>query len=220
MAGTSPGLRVSDSLGLPERARGIRQLRETLAAIDRVHCVGPLPWIQVEIRSQMPQAGRFLYNPLGGVPLGIALRRGNSSKRLTLAHEVGHFLDYSAIGQPNRFETTARAIVLAGWRQAVMASTSVQRLLRLRGARPSSPRIGGHIHTGCVRYPATDVELWARSYAQYVALRGRDAALLDELDAARARGAGVDFAEQWDDDDFAPIAHAIDELFERLGWRR
>jgi len=64
-------------------------------------------------------------------------------------------------------------------------------------------------------------ELWARSYAQYVATRSGDAILKAQLAVACERLPGMPYyPEQWDDDDFAPIAEAIDELFRGKGWRR
>jgi hypothetical protein len=64
------------------------------------------------------------------------------------------------------------------------------------------------------RYLAHDAEFWARAYAQYIGTRSGNAALLAELSAMRQ---GV-YPLVWDDDDFEPIAAAIDGLLREKGW--
>ena len=59
----------------------------------------------------------------------------------------------------------------------------------------------------------------ARSYAQYIATRSQDPAMLKELDASRDPGKTPYYAAQWADDDFEPIAEAYDALFAALGVR-
>jgi hypothetical protein len=62
-------------------------------------------------------------------------------------------------------------------------------------------------------------ELRARSYAQYVARKGDDPQLRNELDGERrSNPTEVYYPRQWEDADFMPIAAAIDELFASLGW--
>jgi hypothetical protein len=60
-------------------------------------------------------------------------------------------------------------------------------------------------------------ELWARSYAQYVVTRSGDVELLRQLDVRRATDTGPYM--HWTEAEFAPIAKATDELFEKRGWR-
>jgi hypothetical protein len=57
-------------------------------------------------------------------------------------------------------------------------------------------------------------EMFARAYFQWVAIRSGDQTLLKELHAHQGTGYA------WQDDDFEPIADAMDKLFGRLGWRR
>ena len=60
-------------------------------------------------------------------------------------------------------------------------------------------------------YWPTRRETFARSFSQWTAYRAGDHVLLEEL-ARRAAGAG----RQWDLDDFAPIAAALDRVLTRL----
>src|SRR5262249_24701523 len=63
-------------------------------------------------------------------------------------------------------------------------------------------------------------EIWARSYAQYIAVRSADGVLLRGLGPYRRRVPDrVYYPYQWDDNDFEDIAQAIETLFRRFGWR-
>jgi hypothetical protein len=66
------------------------------------------------------------------------------------------------------------------------------------------------------RYLGSPQELWARSYAQWVAVNSGSARLKAELDSAREHwyaDTGPYLYEQWDDQDFVPLALALDALF-------
>lgn len=70
-----------------------------------------------------------------------------------------------------------------------------------------------------MQYALKTEEAWARAYAQYIATKSGNAAMLAELNAARNRIVdGRYFATQWADEDFEPIMDAIDELFQSQGW--
>ena len=63
-------------------------------------------------------------------------------------------------------------------------------------------------------------EIWARSYAQYVAIQSTDPKLTDGLEAIKsARSENrLDYLLHWEDNDFDPIAEAIERVFRRLRW--
>lgn len=62
-------------------------------------------------------------------------------------------------------------------------------------------------------------ELWARSYAQFVAGRSNDMAPRMQLDSLRNRPVGTFYyGEQWDEDDFLLISASIEAIFQDLGW--
>jgi hypothetical protein len=65
-----------------------------------------------------------------------------------------------------------------------------------------------------IDHPGRLDELWARSYAQFVARRSGSSALQASLDGLRQRPSdAVYYPLQWDDDDFVEIDRAIEELF-------
>jgi hypothetical protein len=119
---------------------------------------------------------------------------------------------------------------LVDWRDAVVKSQAAQTLAAHRQQMQRQGHIsfttadGGEsktrISTNWLSYALRTNELWARSYAQYIAVRSGDAAMMAELrkEQAEQRAAAVPITAQWQDDDFEPIARAFDAIFTQLGW--
>ena len=61
-------------------------------------------------------------------------------------------------------------------------------------------------------------ELWARSYAQYIARKSGDKILMEELEKTVKCTYNDLYHAQWDTDDFAPIMEAMDQLFQAKKW--
>lgn len=197
----SPVSRVFD---LPaSRSSAKPTMSAALAAIDAVHDDGTLPAMTLTGRPVSGALGHFDH-----AQREIAVSPGGPWPQMTAAHEVGHLIDFFALGEAGAFASEAHP-ALAAWRAAVAASAPVKALQGEAGAA-LPPRARSYL----LRHR----ELWARSYAQYVAQRSGSAELLRQLDKARA-GATVGQLTQWRDADFAPIAAAIDELFRTKGWR-
>lgn len=200
---------------------------QALAAIDRVHTDGVLPRIPVDnsYSSSVPSAGGFVSR--AGLPVSIDINTYEDfapSAMLTFVHETGHFLDLSALGKAGAFATLAGDVTLDGWRTAVGATTAVQTLRQRKGAgavviqTPQGP-VELAVGDRHVAYLLGYDELWARSYAQYIAERSMDATLMAALDLTRPPAAiGQLYPAQWSTADFAPVATAIDTLFRGLGW--
>lgn len=221
----------------------------TAAAIDKVHGDGPLLPLPVTIK-RMPagRQGQFASN--WGRPAEINMRAKPLHPMMTLAHEVGHWLDVAGIGRPPGSDprqgygqvtdtlTHWRADALPAhlpralvdWRDAVVKSQAAQTLAAHRQQMQRQGHIsfttadGGEsktrISSNWLSYALRTNELWARSYAQYIAVRSGDAAMLAELrkEQAEQRAAAVPITAQWQDDDFEPIARAFDAIFTQLGW--
>ena len=59
-------------------------------------------------------------------------------------------------------------------------------------------------------------ELWARSYAQYIAIKSGNKAMLSQL---KTQQNDILYGErQWSKADFKPIMDEIDKLFKAKGW--
>ncbi len=62
-------------------------------------------------------------------------------------------------------------------------------------------------------------ELWARSYAQFIASRGRLPRMEHELLAVRTSSPNALYLSvQWEDADFVMLDNEIERLFQQIGW--
>jgi hypothetical protein len=223
------GIPLSRILDVPRGRYGDR-VRAGLAAVDRVHGDGRLPRIPIVGYDQDDGClGWFDADGTPGVnaiPRRIRLNALASRPELNFLHELGHYIEGFAIpGNRKMDRDWDRDPNLAAWRKAVEGSKAWKALDSL--ARVDYVRGEKDGKTGRIRVKHDEVtyllqwdEVWARAYAQYIAVRSGDATLRAQLDAGRDRRVhGIYFHRQWDEADFEPIAAAIDELFRRLKWR-
>ncbi len=125
--------------------------------------------------------------------------------RETLVHEIGHVIDNAMHG-----ERTGSRHGLA----SAMPSTPEMR--EWASAVRDSPQIrelGSMPVTGYSRYMRLPQELWARSYAQWIAQRTGDPRLRSEIRSHLSQP-GIEGYRQWAEDDFRPVASALDAVFE------
>jgi hypothetical protein len=197
---------------------------DSLRAIAAVHEDGQLPRIPVDAKfDQFSRvAGVFRFNG-AGEPIEIAVdqqRKWALTVHETFVHETGHFLDLSGIGTPGKFASYDDPI-LDGWRSAVRSSRAVTQLQDelasgvRRVTMPDGTVREYPVDTKYLGYLTDNSEVWARSYAQYIATRSGHETLLRGIEEARQ---GSMYPAQWADDDFEPIALAIDEAFRQMGW--
>lgn len=207
--GLPGGTPIGVALVLPLDPEG-RPLREAVAQIDRVHGNGDIP--PIAVKRGLLQGPEGYYDPRP--PYGIAVGSQSVHPNLTMVHETGHLLDHLCFGAPGTMASAdSLDPLLQPWRDAVVASQAVRDLTALQA------RYAGTSYERPVAYLLTYPELWARSYAQFVTVRSGDPGLAAQLDARRTLRPGTTYLpRQWDDADFVPIAAAIDDLFEGLGW--
>lgn len=207
----APGLRAA--LRPPSRGPVRAAAERVVAAIERVHAVPlVLPAVSVTGTANTVRVGGYRYvdaaGPGGPAALracGITVARGAAGLPFNLAHEVGHLLDHVAIGSPDAFASTGRDPLLDDLVGAIRGTAAHA---GLRAVRSPARR----------RYLGDRRELVARAYAQYVALRSGDPELTALLATARRPAPDGTPGGQWDDDDFGPVAAALDRLIDRLGW--
>lgn len=189
-------------------------IRQALDLIDLVHDDGILPPIPItRLFSDTPEHITGKFREFDGKPLSIQLRDA-PGQQLTLFHEVGHFIDHQALGAQGQFASISHP-VLDPWRKAVRASTLHRKLsiIVAMGNRYSR-------HAGYLLGPQ---ELWARSYSQWVATRllalnTGDSAARAAIQAQLAHLQLSPMGGHWPNDDFSPIAAALDTLFKDKGW--
>ena len=70
-----------------------------------------------------------------------------------------------------------------------------------------------------IAYSLRTEELFARSYAQYIATKSGNNTMISQLNQSRSRESKpIYYAEYWDDSDFTPISTAFDNIFLEAGW--
>jgi hypothetical protein len=223
------GTPVGQALTIPSSGKYAAAYRDAIEAIDGVHGDGALPEIPVKTKSTIQAYGQYAHYA-GGGPRDIAINGKGDHLQTTLAHEVGHFLDHMAIGEPGKFASESSPL-LQEWRLAARSSQAVQSLqnkylkpesytanVTITQANGSQITYNAAPSPEHLRYLLSDKEVWARSYAQYVATRSGNEAMLAQI--ANERKDQLYGDRQWGADDFQPIAKAIDTVFAGLGWRQ
>lgn len=204
------------------------QIDTAIQAIDAVHGDGNLTAIPVKQTKTTSRFGVYKFQYVGNrsrpVEIGISTIEGNHAA-MTTAHEIGHFLDDQALRITQVLPSDKITPEIQAWRDAVKNSEAVKTMSDWRRnghtITMTDPRTGqqvtGKADSSYLAYVMRHDEMWARSYAQYVATRSQDPILLAELNAIRNEPYGV---TQWADDDFEPIAKAIDAILKVAGWLR
>jgi hypothetical protein len=169
------------------------------------------------------------------IPVSLSISSEDGIEHSTV-HEVGHFLDHVAIGDPNSFATSTLHRgepdhPLRAWRDTVDQTDMVRRLRRMRddvfsdreahAERNEQGRIVRRCKYDDLDYLLGSDELLARAYAQYITLRSGDEVLVGQLDSERRVSQfGITLPFQWSDADFEPVAAALDDHLDRLGFER
>jgi HK97 family phage portal protein len=216
------GRPVGDALTLPKGDMG-KRLRVTIEAIAMVHGDGELPVIPV-VKNAASKANGAYERTYDGTPVRITISSKGGHPEETFAHEIGHFLEKTVIPGHARGRRPWKADPLfAAWSAAINESAATKSLRDLASkvtvdrvtsdGRAVRYKVDGRY----LAYGLSPDELWARSYSQYIATRSGDPELMAGIDMMRDPDRLYrDF--HWSDEDFAPIAAAIDELFKSLGW--
>lgn len=212
--GKSPfGPAVSNALNIP---KGEKAYAETTQAIDQVHGDGALPNIPVVTIGSKSTNGSFY--TMGGRPGKISISSKGDHPHMTLAHEIGHFIDFSGIGANGVFTSSTGDPLMSEWKDAVKNSNAYKRWAEIKKKKVIISQETGEViansNPAFVRYSMDYKEFWARSYAQYIAEKSSNPAMLLELE----KTVSYKYPSQWETEDFKPIKSAIDNLFERLGW--
>ena len=148
---------------------------------------------------------------------------------LTTAHKLGHRLDQLGFGQGLQYGSELNTPEMADWWKAIRSSDAYKALEASKtrgtvdGFDPRGNRVTTAIPTERLTYYLKPQELFARSYAEYIALK---AAQKGHPELARQLGVALNsfeclrFRTQWTPMDFDPIMKAFDKLFAQKGWLR
>jgi hypothetical protein len=193
-------------------------------AIARVHEWPDVPPIEFLSEASMAEHGKFIWNPSTGQAQEIRIRPAGDHAELTATLELGHWLDYQALGKPGDFASRSDPI-LAQWRRAVEGSETVTRLenFKAAGTVPYRDSFGRTQHmriSAYVTYLLEPEELFSRSYAQWIAKESNDSRILSQITAATesSHPAGI-IPRYWGPSDFGPISGALESVTIKAGWK-
>ena len=219
------GTPVANGLDMQLKGGAAARAQRVLDAVAKIHGDGNLPKIPLaEITPKMglPAAvdAAFGWDDISGKPGGIFMRSTPGPRpELALAHEIGHFIDYSGLpsgsvsGRRSHFASTK-----PGWRRMQMLMRVIRRTPTYQ-AISTAARAGGR-GVSYWKYLRHRNELFARAYAQYVAWRSGDPVMREQLDALLGDASPRKHLVHWPYEEFLPIVEAFDRLFEgkELGW--
>jgi SPP1 gp7 family putative phage head morphogenesis protein len=210
------------------KGKAKEEIDTAMRAIDSVHGDGTLRPIPVTQRKSTTTYGvyKFRGGPGGrSVPVEINISpvEGNHAA-ITMAHEVGHYLDNQALRITQELPSDKITPEIQAWRDAIKESESVKTLqdwyrngheITIRDSTRPEMSVTQQMDRKFIKNYLRHDELWARSYEQYIATRSGDPTMVAQISAIRATDYG---AIQWGDEDFAPIANAIDGILKAAGW--
>jgi len=162
------------------------------------------------------QLGYYTYFDNNPVEIGI-LSNGDHILNTT-AHEIGHYIDHQALGKGKW--SSLMMTMDSGMGKYMTAIENSEAYKALDKAWETGKLVlkGSSMTVGLSRetcaYYLSQQELWARAYAQYIANKSGNAAMLKELKKLQSSI----IPSQWSDEDFIEIEKAIDELFKERGW--
>jgi hypothetical protein len=239
--GKPKGAPVSKAARVEAKGKVGKAINETLAAIDEVHGDGELGELPFQKNSGTRTTGKFEYYLANRKPIRIVVSDKGKTPSLDTAHEIGHWLDHVVLSTGNANSAyfanlknpDYKATVERFW-EVVDRTDSIRRLdeLKTKGGTVKMEVSSDSGYLGLegektkvvdvpadgryVRYLARRDEVWARAYSQYVATRSSSSVLKSELTERQGRNDG--YPAMWSDEDFAPVADAIDNLFKTMGW--
>jgi hypothetical protein len=214
-ATSDPAKQVTAHVNVKPRTGPAKEAaKESLAAIAKVHSDGGLKDSPLRGRKLRGAWGMYSQRHFRGRPESltseIAIHPGGDHQTLTTLHEMGHKIDFEAIVLTNKYGGIEHE-----WN--LPAAAARRKLLAALKASDSVKEIAGsaQFSVAMKQYALSDVELFARAYAQYIAVRSASAAALADL--ARER-ASFRRPLQWSDEEFAALALLMDDVLRALGW--
>ena len=186
-----------------------KRVTEVLATIDGVHGDGPLTMIPVNHKAG-GNLGVFRRWSHTGEAADIGYRIAKHPQlhpELTLAHEIGHWLDAKglpgAVG-PLDFMSATGGTAFEEVINVAKQSKSVQALQAMPHSKARSYYLKTH-------------EIFARAYAQFIAEESQHAVMLQQVAKIRTEPMPE---RQWETQDFAPVREAMRKAFVSLGWMK
>jgi SPP1 gp7 family putative phage head morphogenesis protein len=228
------GIPVSEAYNYLSRGDLHKFPKHVLGLIDQIHGDGDLTQIPIKwtaskkVHGQFYKGAHFVKEPDGSTSihykaLHITLAKNPDHPLMTLAHEMGHHLDYEAFGQKGRSGFSSEKGGADGFGDVLRAIEASDEFQQIRAMYddPSGNMLTFEWGTVApdrshLSYLSTPRELWARAYSQYIAVRSGDPDMLAELNRLQNNQA---YPQQWSDKSFEPVANAVDTMLQDAGYQ-
>ena len=177
-------------------------------AFDGVHSLPEGPTFGVRCE---PMRAEGVFDP-DEPTFGVRLNDLVTYPAMTMIHEAGHALDYYYIGKGDGWMSKHPnpPKLWAEWTEIVEDSASNRQLVQNTTTSPLPS-----IQETCLYFLRPE-EVFARCYAQYIALCSQHQGLLEELKHMQ-----LEFpSAQWQDAEFPVIAESFERLLEAFGIKR
>ncbi len=165
--------------------------------------------------------GEYVSSEIGIAKRVFSEKNIDNGAAATFIHEFGHFIDgemFDGLNATRTWSGRPPLDIVKKWSEAVHGSRKVRRWV---DDGPEKMQPFGRAGAEYMQYVLSEQELWARSFAQWFALRSQT----DTLTTQALRDSTADLEQkfdgltlQWDDDDFEAIAEAFDQIFKEMGW--
>ena len=198
---------ISDAFSaIPKRWGGVA--KTVFDAISSVHGDGKLHQIPIKTSSATRYYGQFSCYPDQPIKITMSTLSDGVHPEFTLAHEIGHFLDNDAFPkEPGKsFASDGSSSGKVAALMKALKDSEAVKWFRANGTYSDR------------KYYLRHTEMIARSYAQYVAVKSGNAAMLEQLNTILGSRSESYQHTQWTEADFRPIIKAYDDLFEEIGW--
>ncbi len=201
---------AADGNGAPALAPdNVEAMKRTNLMIAEIHDAADSPILPMIDGAVSPKVDGEYWPARSGALNHIGVNNPTTSTGVFVQlHEVGHYVDEWTLGGGKGFASeTVEATDIANVMLQISESLGYQKALGLDVK---------HIAAGKATkdYWSRPAELFARAYAQWMVGKNKSADLVDELKIRQGHGSA------WDDEDFALIADALDQLFEGRGLLR
>ncbi len=189
------------------------------AVNDAMESINAIHGVPVDMKSLSVKAngksvlGEYVYGETTKAPFEFRLTTKGPHPRMTMMHEMGHYLDHHGIGTKGQFESSSGKQA-----KTVMAKLKKSNAYeKLTKDRQQYLRKGNKEMVRHLDYLMEDEELFARSYSQYIASKSSDRTIKNELQQMQK---DTFLSTQWSDEDYKPIMDEMDKMFSDLGWAR
>ena len=179
-----------------------------LKAVDFVHDDGDLPTIQASVNPRL-KTTLAQYVHRGSIAIGIEFKpQSEASAAFSALEEIGHFIDHQVLGTAGH-GFASESPDFEGWRRVVDKTKAVKALKRSLSSASGPLKVN-------LTNAARPREIFARSYAQYIAIKSGDPVLQAGLEADRKTVLGA--LINWKNEDFESIINYFNILFKKKGW--